>query len=157
MINYYNVTEKLHDLLISFEDVNSCIVGDLSLIDTNKQTMFPTSYIEVTNATPINGVTRFNITVAAMDIIDIVKTSDVKDGDSWKGNDNKQNILNTMYAVLERLDAAITSGSLASEGWELQGNMQATRFEDSLGNLLTGWSVDFVVDVPNSIVNCPLP
>ena len=154
MINYYNVTEKLHDFLIGLEDINSCIIGDLSLIDTKKQTMFPTSYVEVTNASPINGITRFTVTVACMDIIDIVKTGAIKDDNEWKGNDNKQNILNTMYACLEQLDQAIVKGSLADEGWELQGNMNATRFEDALGNLLTGWSVDFTVDVPNNIQNC---
>ena len=83
MITYYDVTKRIYEHLINDPDVNTVILGDIDDIDIDKQTMFPTSLITATQATPINGIMRFNLTISCMDIIDHSKNNPIK-GD-WKG------------------------------------------------------------------------
>lgn len=152
MITYFDCTTHLREYLLTDVDINSVVIGDINAIDTNKQTMFPTSFIDVTLGTPKPGVATYNVTIAVMDIVDVYKEDVPKD--HWKGSDNRQYILNTMYAVLENLERYIRKGALSDIGWQIVGDMNVTPFEDRLGNLLVGWSADFTVDIPNTVQNC---
>ena len=151
MIAYYELSKNIYDHLIADEDISTCVIGNADKIDTNKQTLFPLAHILIGSATPKGGTIEFAVTITCMDIIDI----DKDDPDfSWKGEDNKQYILNTMLAVLENLDKSLDRGALADLGWELLADPVATPFEDSYENLLTGWSMTFNVSIPNTVQNC---
>lgn len=162
MIGYYDVTEKIHNHLISDIDINTVVIGDLGQVDLNKQTIFPLSHILVGTAEFINGIIRFSVTVSCMDVVDETKKDIRDEAEKFKGLDNKQDVSNTMLAVIENLNRELGKGDLYDEGWELQGNLSAEPFEDRFRNLLTGWSATFTIDVPNRIQNCrtetpPLP
>lgn len=152
MITYYDVTKSLHDYLISDEDINRVLIGDVDQIDTDKQDIFPLAHILIGSVTPSFGVMQFSVTISTMDVIDINNDNPTK-GD-WKGHDNKQNILNTMLAVLENLYREIDKGNLSDSGWELANNPTFEPFEDRFINLLTGWSATFTINIPNKIQNC---
>ena len=150
MVAYYELSKNIYDHLSNDEDINTVVIGNLDNIDTRKQTTFPLAHILIGTATPKGGTIEFNVTVSAMDIIDIKK----EDQDfSWKGHDNKQNILNTMLAVLENLSKKLSQETLVA-GWELLADPTAEPFEDQFENLLTGWSMTFNVSIPNTIQNC---
>jgi len=151
MIAYYELVENIYNHLIADTDINTCVIGNIDNIDTRKQTIFPLAHILIGTATPKGGTIDFNVTVTTMDIIDIRK------GDqdfSWKGQDNKQNILNTMFAVLENLGRSLDKGDLQELGWELLGDPTAEPFEDQYENLLRGWSMTFNVSIPNTVQKC---
>lgn len=154
MIAYYKLVEDLNDTLIADEDINTVTVGLLSHTDLIKQTIFPMANVFINTAQRINGVIRFNLTVTVMDIVDINNDNPTKDAETWKGYDNKQDIYNTMYGVIENLDRAIDRGVLYDEGYEVQGNLVASPFEDFDTNLLVGWSTSIDLDIPNTVQNC---
>ena len=155
MIAYLEMTEAIRNHLLSDEDINTVVIGDLSQVDVAKQTMFPLAHLFVGSTSFINGMVRFSVTVSTMDIVDINKNNTDKTSESWKGHDNRQYIQNTMLGVLENLDKEIDRGDMADFGYEMIGDATAEPFEDRFENLLVGWSMTFTLDVPNTVQNCP--
>lgn len=157
MIGYYETSKGLYDYLIADQDINEVKVGALDSVDTNKKTMFPLAHVLISSfREPINGLTEYDVTVSLMDIVDVSKVSlsDIAKADRWKGNDNKQDILNTLGAVMKKLTNAIRSGTIAGVDYELIGIPQAEIFEDRFENLLTGWSRTFTIQVVNTVNAC---
>ena len=152
MIGYYELTSKLHDHLINDEDINTVVIGALDEVDVVKQTVFPLAHIIVGDAVPHGSYDEFSVIISCMDIIDVKKTNPVK-GD-YKGQDNKQYILNTMYAVISGIYKSLDNGALDAAGWTLAGDINATPFEDEHGNILTGWSASMIIQIPNTVQRC---
>ena len=73
MVGYYSILETLKTELETIPFVNSVTEGSLFDIDLNKQTIFPLSHIMVNSASFEGNVVRFNISIVAMDIVDISK------------------------------------------------------------------------------------
>ena len=154
MIAYYEITKGIYDHLKADPDINTVVIGAaLDNVDINKQSIFPLGHILVGSAQFINGIVRFNITVSVMDIVDVVKDDLPKDDEQWKGLDNRHDVSNTMLNVIENLDRSLKKGALSLAGYELLSST-AEPFEDKLGNLLTGWSATFSIDIYNSVQNC---
>lgn len=154
MIAYYEFTEAVRNHLISDPDINSVEIGDISKVDFNKQEIFPFAHILITGATFVNGVVQFSVTVSCMDVVDITKKDIREETEPFKGIDNKQDVLNTMLAVIENLDKALRFGGFEGLDYDLIANTTAEPFEDRFKNLVTGWSGTFTVEVPNTIQNC---
>jgi len=154
MIGFYDITENVYDHLIADPNINSVKIGDISEVDMNKQDMFPFAHILVSGAEFLHAVVRFTITVSCMDIVDITKNDLRDETEKEKGIDNKQDVLNSMLAVLENLDRSLLQGALFELDYELQGSATAEPFEDRFDNLVTGWSGSFTIDVPNTIQDC---
>jgi hypothetical protein len=154
MIAYYEFTEAVYNHLISDDDVNSVVIGDISEVNFNKQEIFPFAHILIGSATILSGFIRFSVTVSVMDIVDITKGDIREQLEPFKGIDNKQDVLNTMMAVIENLDKAIRNDNLGYSGYELIDDITAEPFEDRFNNLVTGWSATFTVDVPNRKQKC---
>ena len=72
-------------------------VGDIFEVDLNKQTIFPLVHLIVNSATFEGSVVRYNISIMAMDIVDITKDETVS---KFDGNNNELWVLNTMLQVL---------------------------------------------------------
>ena len=85
MVGFYTIIDKLKTELNSSPFVNSVTEGSIFNVDLAKQTIFPLSHIMVNSASFEENVIRFNVSIIAMDIVDISKdeTSDV-----FVGNDN---------------------------------------------------------------------
>ena len=154
MISYYEFTEAVRNHLIADNDINSVEIGDISKVDFNKQEIYPFAHILITGATFVNGVIQFGVTVSCMDVVDVSK-GDIRDElEPFKGLDNKQDVLNTMLAVLENLDKALRFGSFEGLDYALTSDTTVEPFEDRFKNLVAGWSGTFNIEVPNVIQNC---
>ena len=156
MIAYYEITKALNDHLQADAEINTIAVDGLDNIDVVKQSIYGIAHIDVDNAIFIKGTIRFNVDIAVMDIVDERK-NDIRDmpaAERWKGIDNKQDVLNTMLSVIERLDKKLRHETLI-DGWSLVGDVSATKFERKYENMLTGWLASFTIEVPNTIQNCP--
>ena len=151
MKGFYNLTDKLKDTLIAEPFVNTVTFGSLDDVDLNKQTIFPLSHI-IVNSTSVGSKTlTFNVSILAMDIVDISKeeTTDV-----FIGNDNEQDVLNTQLALLTRVINELQRGSLYTELYQVEGDVSCEPFVDRFENKLAGWAATFDVLVQNDITIC---
>jgi hypothetical protein len=151
MVGFYSITEVLRAELDSSPFVNTVTEGSIFEIDLNKQTIFPLSHIMVNNVTIEENALRFNISVIAMDIVDISKEQTTN---IFRGNDNEQDVLNTQLAVCQRLAASLYNGSLSDTNYQLDGTPSCEPFTERFENLLAGWTMTFDVLAPNEISIC---
>ncbi len=151
MKGFYNLTDKLKDALIAEPFVNTVTFGSLDDVDLNKQTIFPLSHITVNNTTVGSKTLTFNVSILAMDIVDISKAETT---DVFVGNDNEQDVLNTQLALLTRIINILQRGDLYTELYQVQGDVSCEPFVDRFENKLAGWAATFDVVVQNDMTIC---
>jgi hypothetical protein len=151
MSGYYTLIDTLRTLLIASPFVNQVTEGDLYDIDLSKQTIFPLSHIMVNNVSILPNVLKANITIIAMDIVDISK-SEVTD--IFIDNNNRQDVLNTQLIMLSRIVAQLTNGETFEDNYQLEGEPSCEPFTDRFENLLAGWTMTFDVLIPNEMTSC---
>lgn len=151
MKGYYNITTAIKNQLDLDVFVNTVTLGDIFKIDLNKQTIFPLSHIMVNNATYLNNIWQFNLSVLCMDIVDESKSETT---DIFIGNDNEQDVLNTQLAVINRLLEVIRRGDMYSDGYQLTGSPSVEPFVDRFENKIAGWTVTFDIQVANDMTIC---
>jgi hypothetical protein len=151
MVGFYTIIDTLKAELNSSPFVNSVTEGSIFNVDLAKQTIFPLSHIMVNTATFEENVMRFNVSIIAMDIVDISKDETI---DVFRGNDNEQDVLNTQLAVLQRVYEVMRRGTLYTELFQVDGNPSCEPFTERFENLLAGWTMTFDVLVPNQMSIC---
>jgi hypothetical protein len=151
MKGFYNLTDKLKDALIAEPFVNTVTFGSLDDVDLNKQTIFPLSHIIVNNTTVGSKTITFNVSILAMDIVDISKAETT---DIFVGNDNEQDVLNTQLALLTRIINILQRGDLYTELYQVQGDVSCEPFVDRFENKLAGWAATFDVVIQNDMTIC---
>ena len=151
MKGFYNVTKELKTALAAEPFVNTVTFGSLDDVDLNKQTIFPLSHIIVNNTTVGTKTLTFNISILAMDIVDISKAETT---DIFVGNDNEQDVLNTQLGLLTRIINILQRGDLYTELYQVQGDVSCEPFVDRFENKLAGWSATFDVVVQNDMTIC---
>ena len=124
MKGFYQVTETIKNQLLADVNVNNVTIGDISKVDLSKQTMFPLSHLIINSVTNEDSILRFNISVLAMDVLNVSKEEVV---DIFRGNDNEQDIFNTP---------------------------SCEPFTDRFENEMAGWALTFDVIVNNDITIC---
>lgn len=147
MTGYYDILNyiKLELELIPF--VTTVTQGAIDDVDLNKQTLFPLSHIITNSATPTSNTLTFNMSVIAMDIVDISKSETT---DIFVGNDNELDVLNTQLAVLDRLYRRIDQSDINIE----ISNPSFEPFTERFENLLAGWVLTFDVTIYNDMSVC---
>ena len=151
MANYYNILDTLRTHLNNDAIVNTVTTGDIFQVDLAKQTIFPLSHIMVNSATFEGNVIRFNISLLAMDIVDISKDEVTE---MFLGNDNEQDVLNTQLAVVNRLYEMLRRGDLYSYNFMVDGNPTCEPFAERFENYLAGWTMTFDILVANTMTIC---
>ena len=151
MKGFYNLTDKLKDTLLAEPFVNTVTFGSLDDVDLNKQTIFPLSHIIVNNTTVGSKTLTFNVSILAMDIVDISKEATT---DIFVGNDNEQDVLNTQLALLTRIINTLQRGDLYTELYQVEGDVNCEPFVDRFENKLAGWAATFDVLVQNDMTIC---
>lgn len=150
MVGYYDILEDLRAELIASPFVNTVTEGSLFDVDLNKQTIFPLSHITVNNVIIEERTLTFNMSVIAMDIVDISKSQTT---DVFRGNDNEQDVLHTQLAVCQRLAASLLRGTLADK-YEIIGTPNCEPFTERFENLLAGWTMTVDIVVANEMSIC---
>jgi len=151
MSGYYTLIDTLKQLLIDSPFVNQVSEGDLYDVDLSKQTIFPLSHIMVNNVSILPNVLKANITIIAMDVVDISK----EDATSlFLDNNNRQDVLNTQLIMLSRIVAQLTNGETFEDNYQLEGEPSCEPFTDRFENLLAGWTMTFDVLIPNEMSSC---
>jgi hypothetical protein len=151
MKGFYQVTDKLKTLLNAEPFVNTVTYGSIDDVDLDKQSIFPLSHIIVNNAVVGTKTTTFSISVLAMDIVDI---SNDEVTDTFVGNDNEQDVLNTQLALLTRVINELQRGDSYTDKYQVQEDVTCEPFVDRFENKLAGWTATFSVMVVNDMTVC---
>lgn len=151
MKGFYEVTDKLKTLLNAEPFVNTVTYGSIDDVDLDKQSIFPLSHIIVNNAVVGTKTTTFSISILAMDIVDI---SNDEVTDTFVGNDNEQDVLNTQLALLTRVINELQRGDSYTDKYQVEADVTCEPFIDRFENKLAGWTATFSVMVVNDMTVC---
>jgi len=150
MKTYYDLINYIFNYLNGNNSVNTVTIGDIMDVDLANQTIFPLAHINVGSVTFDEHIVTFSINVITMDIVDEDKEDKLSSATPHLGLDNKQDILNTMLTVVNGLQSSLRRGGLYDANVEIDSPASATLFEDRFENLLTGWSMDLTINMPNN-------
>ena len=93
----------------------------------------------------------FNLSVLAMDIVDVNKDEVT---DIFVGNDNEQDVLNTQLTVLNKVIQKLRIGSLYSDKYQVQGDVSLEPFRDRFENQIAGWTATMDIIIENDVNVC---
>ncbi len=150
-MSYYNILSKIKTELDTDPFTNTTTEGDLNNVDLNKQTIFPLTHIIINNATFRENIIQYNISILAMDIVDISKEETTN---KFIGNDNEHDIFNTQISLLNRLYEKLRRGNLYDDNYQVDGTPTCEPFTDRFENKLCGWTMTFNMIVPNEMTVC---
>ena len=150
-MNYFDIIDKLKAHFDGDVLVNTVTQGNLFDIDLSKQTIFPLVHIIVNTASLESNVVRYNISILAMDIVDITKD---EEENKFDGNDNELYVLNTQLQVLTRCYELLLRGDLWTDKFQIDGNPSCEPFVDRFENKLAGWTATLDVIVQNEMTVC---
>jgi len=151
MTGFYDILDKLKWHFDNDELVNSVTQGDIFQVDLNKQTIFPLTHIMVNSSSLQSNTQTFNVSILAMDIVDISK-SEVTD--VFQENNNELDVLNTQHHVLNRCYQQMLHGNLWDLNFVVAGEPSLEPFTERFENLLAGWTMTFDVTIPNDMTIC---
>lgn len=151
MNGFYRVLDTIKDTLQADTNCNTVTYGDITQIDLSKQTIFPLSHIIVNSATSGENIMTFNLSILAMDIVDVSKDEVT---DIFVGNDNEQDVLNTQLTVLNKVIQKLRIGSLYSDKYQVQGDVSIEPFRDRFENQIAGWTATMDIIIENDVNIC---
>ena len=151
MNGFYRVLDTIKDTLQADTNCNTVTYGDITQIDLSKQTIFPLSHIIVNSATSGENIMTFNLSILAMDIVDVSKDEVT---DIFIGNDNEQDVLNTQLTVLNKVIQKLRIGSLYSDKYQVQGDVSIEPFRDRFENQIAGWTATMNIIIANDVNVC---
>lgn len=155
MKQYYNILDALKEELQNNPSTNTVHEGDFFKVDLSKETVFPLANIDTTEVEFLNHYNRFTIQIVVADIVDDVFPNEKDEINVFHGADNLQDIYNTQLSVLNLVQSSLRRGSLNDVDFVLQDDESsvATPFEQRFENLLAGWVLNVVIDVPNDNIS----
>ena len=151
MIGYQYLLDQLRSEIATIPMVNTITQGALDDIDNYKQSIFPVVHLIVNSVSPSSNTLEFNISIVAMDVVDISKDETT---DKFYGNDNEIYVLNTTLAILVRIIDVLRRGSLSDRNIELTGTAALEPFTERFENYLAGWTATVSILVPNEMSIC---
>jgi len=148
---FYQLTETIKDQLLQDPNCNTVTTGDIYDVNLNKQDIFPLAHIIINNVTQQEQTLVFNISIIAMDIVDQSKQETV---DRFIGNNNEQDILNTQLGVLNKVIQVLRMGTLYTDKYQLDTDVNCEPFYDRFENQLAGWTATMDIIIYNDIRIC---
>lgn len=150
MNQYTELLYYIKSLADADELVNTVSKGDFDELDLEPQNIYPLVHINITDAGLTNGsVVLFGIQIGAFDIRDINK--EVITDKYWK-QDNEVDNHNTTLAILNRMWLRMfTDFEKVNITSSENPTLEIQSFERH--NLLDGWIMSFIVEVPNTTIN----
>ena len=151
MTGFYDIINRLRIYFDADPIVNTVTQGDIFQVDLSKQTIFPLTHIMVNSSTLSDNTMSFNISVIAMDIVDVTKSAALN---VFEDADNELDVLNTQHTVLNRFYQQMIHGNLWDEKYVIEADPTCEPFTERFENLLAGWTMTFDVVVPNEMTIC---
>jgi hypothetical protein len=149
MNGLYRVLEKIKEVLVANIDVNTVTYGDITQVDLDKQTIYPLRHVMLNTVVSNEQVLRFNISIIAMDIVDVTKEED----DGYERS-NEQDVLNTQLAVLNKTIQKMRIGTLYRDKFQIEGDVSIEPFTDRFENQVAGVVGTFDIIIENDVDVC---
>lgn len=149
MNQLYLILEKTKEVLEADIDVNTVTYGDITQIDLDKQTIYPLSHVMLNTVTSNEQVLRFNISIIAMDLVDVTKEED----DGYERS-NEQDVLNTQLAVVNKVIQKLRIGNLYRDKYQIEGDVTLEPFTDRFENQVAGFVATFDIITDNDVDVC---
>jgi len=149
MNGLYRVLEKIKEVLEADVDVNKVTYGDITQIDLEKQTIYPLSHVMLNTVVSNEQVLRFNISIIAMDLVDVTKEED----DGYERS-NEQDVLNTQLAVVNKVIQKLRIGNLYRDKYQIEGDVTLEPFTDRFENQVAGFVATFDIITDNDVDVC---
>jgi hypothetical protein len=86
--------------------------------------------------------------------MDIVDVTNEQTTDLYRGNDNRQDILNTQLALATRVMRVLQKGDLYRNEFELLNDATCEPFTERFDNVLAGWAVTFDIGTKDEMTYC---
>ncbi len=150
MIRYYDITTKLKEALLDEPFCNTVTKGTIDRVMNAKQDMYPLSHLMINSCTPNGSSLTYNVSILAMDIVDISKEDTT---DLFIGNDNEDDVLNDMQSLLLRVVARLQRGDLFTDLYQLTSS-SLEPFMDRFEDAVAGWTLTMDIEVPNGMSIC---
>ena len=96
-----------------------------------------------------SNVLLFDLRIIIADVVDI--SNKKESSDEFYGNDNLQDVLNSMYVVAQRAAASLYRGDKYRDLFRIEDDPILLPFMDRFQNLLAGWEMTMTITVPNTI------
>ena len=151
MKSFYNVIDKIKTVVTAEPFNNEITFGDIADIDLKKQSLFPLAHVMINNATINNQYVTMNMTIFFMDLVDI---SNEQTTDLYRGNDNRQDILNTQLALATRVIRVLQKADTYRDEFELLTDASCEPFTERFDNMLAGWAVTFDIGAKDDMTYC---
>jgi hypothetical protein len=151
MRTVYQVLDKIKSKLRSSPNIQTVSFGDFFDIDLNKTSIFPIAHIGLGTTSIQEHKLEVGINLILLDIVD--DNRDPSTEDEFYGNNNLQDILNTLLAEANILVSDLRRGSGYDELFEVESNISADPFLDRFENQLAGWSLNIAVSFPNNDIS----
>ena len=147
----YQVLDKMKNKLRQSPSIQTVSFGDLFDIDLNKTDIYPIAHIGLGNTSIQEHKLEVTVSLILLDVVDDNRNSTTED--EFYGNDNLQDILNTLLAEANILVSDLRRGSGYDELFQVESNVSAQPFLDRFENQLAGWSVEMTISFPNNDVS----
>lgn len=149
MRGYYELLKVLKTSLENNIDVNTVLTTDTNIVfDVNKHNVYPIAEIDITSGNIVQGGLRLQVTIIAMDRVDVSKKTPT---DKFLSNQNEIDVYNTMLYVLRRTYRDLVEGKY-EYNFELLNEPNITKIVGK-ENLSIGWTMDFEIEVPDEDMN----
>lgn len=146
MNGYYLLLDYIKSLLDADADCNTVTTGQgLSETDLQRKDIYPIVHIEADNGDFLDNVIQFNLELFALDQLDFSK--ELEEGQKFIGNDNEQDVYNTMLYVLRRVFNKLS----VSDGVKILGDASIQKAEKKENNLI-GWSMSLTVEIADDVM-----
>ena len=144
----YNLLDNLKARVRANGITNTATFGDILEVDLDKTTIYPLAHFVLGNVTFTEHIVSASISVLCLDVVDENKLKG--DFDSFYGNNDLQDVMNTQLQVVNDLQAHLRRGNLFKDNIQLVTDAIAEPMQDKYENELAGWSVTFNIQMPNN-------
>ena len=151
MKGYYDLTKKLHDLLITDALVNQVTKGSLDKITNAKKDMYPLAHVMIDNGVFESNTIRFSIALIVMDIVDYTKEDLTH---LYYGNNNEDDIHNQTIMICQRAFEELRRGE-SSENYFIESDTESFElFVDRFTDDVAGCTMTFEITMANEMTIC---
>ncbi len=149
MRGYYELQRVLKESLESNIDVNTVLTTDTNIaFDINKHNLYPIAEIDITNGTVTQAGVNLQVSIIAMDRVDVSKKTPT---DKFVSNQNEIDVYNTMLYVLRRTYRDLKEGKF-EYNFDVVNDPTIDKITGK-ENLSLGWVMAFEVEVPDGIMD----
>ena len=151
MKNYFKLLDSIKDYFINDGWTNEVTEGLITDVDLDKRTLFPLVHLMVNTSTFQQRTIRYNVSIMAMDVVDMSKEETVNE---FESNDNHQYIHAVTEMVLMRFYGQVLRGELFEGLFQVDGEPTLEIFTERFENYLAGWVMTLDLIVPLDLSLC---